>query len=94
MIYDDEHQHEVVARKSPAKQKIEDSRLFLRKKLISGNGVTLLTIRQYITYVAPVRFIDAAQLNAAFGQEKGEVEWISAQELCQHNTHNNTLAHE
>ena len=81
MVYDDEHQLEAVQRKSPPKQRIEDSRIFMRKKLIQGNGVTILTIRQYITYVAPVRFIDTATLNAAFGMDRGEAEWVTAQDL-------------
>jgi len=87
MTYDNEQDAEVVARKSPAKQKIEESRLAMRKKLVQGNGVTLLSIRQYITYVAPVRFVPAQQLNDAFGADKGEVEWISAQDLCQSHIH-------
>jgi hypothetical protein len=86
MVYDDEHQLEAVQRKSLPKQKIEESRIFMRKKLIQGNGVTILTIRQYITYVAPVRFIDAATLNATFGMDKGEAEWVTAQDLCQATT--------
>jgi hypothetical protein len=81
MVYDDEHQLEAVQRKSPPKRRIEDSRIFMRKKIIQGNGVTILTVRQYITYVAPVRYIDAATLNSTFGMEKGEVEWVSAQDL-------------
>lgn len=83
MLYDSEHDVDLVARKSPPKQKIEESRLSLRKKLRAGNGVTVLSIRQFVTYVAPVRFVPLAELTASFGADKGEVEWIEAKDLCQ-----------
>ena len=82
MLYESEHDVDLVARKSPAKQKIEESRLSMRKKLRAGNGVTLLSIRQFVTYVAPVRFVPLADLTASFGADKGEVEWIEAKDLC------------
>ena len=81
MVFDNEHDVDVVARKSPAKQKVEESRLFLRKKLKQGNGVTLLSIRQFVTYVAPVRFVPSSELNEQLSREKGEVEWIGAHDL-------------
>jgi hypothetical protein len=81
MVYDNEHDLDLVARKSPAKQRIEESRLNLRKKLRAGNGVTLLNLRQFVTYVAPVRFVPPEQLAASFGADKGECEWISAKDL-------------
>jgi hypothetical protein len=81
MTYESEHDLESVARKSPAKQRIEESRLSLRKKLRAGVGVTLLSVRQFVTYVAPVRFVPPAQMAASFGADKGEAEWISAKDL-------------
>ena len=81
MAYDNEHELEAVARKSPAKQRIEESRISLRKKIKAGNGVTLLSIRQFITYVAPVRFVPPEQLAAAFSADKGTAEWVSARDL-------------
>ena len=91
MVFDSEHELEIVQRKSPPKQKIEESRIFMRKKLIKGDGVTLLSIRQYITYVAPVRFIDTETLNSTFGYDKGEVEWVTAQDLCKEQRHANMI---
>lgn len=81
MTYDNEHDLEAVARKSPPKQRIEESRLTLRKKLRAGVGVTLLCVRQFVTYVAPVRFVPPEKMAAAFGAEKGEAEWVSAKDL-------------
>lgn len=86
MLYENEHDLDLVARKSPAKQKIEESRLALRKKLRAGNGVTVLSIRQFVTYVAPVRFVPLSELTASFGADKGEVEWIEAKDLCKCDT--------